>query len=105
MMRKSKVVALLAVCVMMFAAVEPALARTADEPERTWGAIIRDTVVGGVVGAVAGIFIAGLPGAGLLGVVGAAIGATPVGERVTMITGSIVGFALGLLPALLNPQK
>ena len=73
MLKKSKVVALLVVCVMMFAVVEPALART-------WGEAVRDTAVGGVVGGLLGaaaVFFTGglaLPIIGGAAIVGASIG-------------------------------
>lgn len=56
MLKKSKVVALLVVCVMMFAVVEPACARS-------WEQVGEDTaygsVMGGSMGAIVGAFLVG----------------------------------------------
>lgn len=104
MLKKSKVVALLVVCVMMFAVVEPACART-------WGEAVRDTAVGGVVGGLLGaaaVFFTGgaaiplIAGAAALG---ASVGATPMGERVTMVASTVAGAALGVVLVAAFPQK
>ncbi len=104
MLKKSKIVALLVVCVMMFAVVEPALART-------WGEAVRDTAVGGVVGGLLGaaaVFFTGglaLPIIGGAAIVGASIGATPVGERVTAVAGHVAGAAITVIAYGLATQK
>lgn len=76
MLKKSKVVALLAMCVMMFAVVEPACART-------WGEFFGQTVLGGVVGAAAVVLTGGTALPFVLGgaAVGAGVGALPEKER------------------------
>ena len=104
MLKKSKVVALLVVCVMMFAVVEPALART-------WGEAVRDTAVGGVVGGLLGaaaVFFTGgaaIPFIAGAAVLGASVGATPIGERVTMITGTVASVAVTVLATAAATQK
>ena len=73
MLKKSKVVALLVVCVMMFAAVEPALA--------WWG---EDTLYGAYMGGTR----CGFWGA----VAGAVVGAVGVGAMI--VTGGLAGIPL-----------
>lgn len=104
MLKKSKVVALLVICVMMFAAVEPALART-------WGEAVRDTAVGGVVGGLLGaaaVFFTGgavIPFIAGAAVLGASVGATPIGERVTMVASTVAGVAVTVLVQAALTQK
>ena len=64
MLKKSKVIAMLSVCVMMFGVVQPAFA------ERSWGQVGEDTAYGGFMGAGTG----GLFGALLVGVAVVATG-------------------------------
>ncbi len=98
MLKKSKVIALLVVCVMMFAVVEPALA--------WWG---EDTAYGGAVGGATGGLCGGLVWAacatiaviasgGLAAVplAGAAIGgAALTGATIGGGTGAVVGAGIG----------
>lgn len=64
MLKKSKVVALLVVCMMMFAVVEPACAES-----------VGAGILGGGIGAIGG----GLLGLALFGPIGAVIGAVTIG--------------------------
>lgn len=76
MLKKSKVVALLVVCMMMFAVVEPACART-------WGEFFGQTVLGGVMGAAAVVLTGGAALPLVIGgaAVGTVVGALPEKER------------------------
>ena len=104
MLKKSKVVALLVVCVMMFAVVEPALART-------WGEWFTDTALGSVAGAVLGGAAVVLTGGAALplvvggAAVGAAIGATPEDQRASVVTGTIAGVAAGSMIQGMQTQQ
>lgn len=104
MLKKSKVVALLVVCMMMFAVVEPACART-------WGEWFTETAVGGVAGALLGGAAVVLTGGAALPLVvggaalGAAVGATPEDKRTEVVTGTIAGIAGGAMINGMQPQK
>ena len=104
MLKKSKVVALLAVCVMMFAAVEPACART-------WGEWFAETAVGGVAGALLGGAAVVLTGGAALPLVvggatlGAAVGATPEEHRAEVVTGTIAGMGGAVIVEGMKPQQ
>ncbi|MBQ3447657.1 MAG: hypothetical protein IJG37_08450 [Synergistaceae bacterium] len=104
MMKKSKVVALLVVCVMMFAAVEPACART-------WGEFFSETVGGSVIGGVLGAAAVVVTGGATLPLVvggaalGAAVGATPEEHRTEVVTGTIAGMAGGAIVEGMKPQQ
>lgn len=98
MMRKSKVIALLVVCVMMFAAVEPALAWWGEDTAYgtavggatggLWGAIIGAVAVGAGVVATGGL--AAIPLAiGAIG--GAAATGAALGGGIGATTGAVIG--------------
>ena len=93
-MKKSKVVALLAVCVMMFGVVEPSFART-------WGEVGQDTAEGAVVAGAAGGVLGAVGGAILMGAAvflsgGALLPALPVIGGVAL-TGATYGSAAGAI--------
>lgn len=98
MLKKSKVVALLVVCVMMFAAVEPALAWWGEDTAYGtavggatggfWGAVIGAVIVGAGVVATGGL--AAIPlAAGAIG--GAALTGATYGAVGGAATGAVVG--------------
>ena len=91
MLKKSKVIALLVVCVMTFAVVQPAFA------ERTWGEVGQDTAAGAVTGgywggligaAIAGAAVIATGGLAAIPLAGAAIGSAA-------LTGAAVGGGAG----------
>ena len=92
MLKKSRIIAALTVCVMMFAVVEPACART-------WGEFFADTVGGGVIGGILGAAAVVVTGGAALplvvggAVLGASVGATPEEKRGGLIIGTAAGVA------------
>ena len=104
MLKKSKVVALLVVCVMMFAVVEPACART-------WGEWFAETAAGSVVGGLLGaaaVFVTGGAALPLVvggAVAGAAVGATPEDQRAGVLAGAVTGVATGAMVNGVQPQQ
>lgn len=101
-MRRSKLVALLMVCVMSFAVVQPAFA------ERTWGEVGKDTAAGAATGgfwggligaAIAGAAVIATGGLAAIPLAGAAIGgAALTGAAVGGGTGAVIG-ASGVITA------
>lgn len=87
MLKKSKVVALLAVCVMMFAVVEPACA------ERSWEDVGNDVSYGATGGAIWGAIIGGIGGFLVGGPAGAWAGAE-AGAWIGGGTGAVAGAAI-----------
>ena len=104
MLKKSKVVALLVVCMMMFAVVEPACART-------WGEFFSDTVGCSVAEALLGGAAVVLTGGAALPLVvggaalGAAVGATPEEHRAEVITSTAAGMAGAVIVEGMKPQQ
>ena len=98
MLKKSKVIAVLSVCVMMFAVVQPALARS-------WEQVGEDTVVGAgtggaMVGILAGLFagavVVATGGLAALPMAGAAIGEiAATGAACGAIGGGVAGAVAG----------
>ena len=90
MLKKSKIIAVLIMCVMMFALVEPACART-------WGEWFTETAIGGVGGAVLGGVAVVVTGGAALPLVaggaalGAIVGATPEKDRPGVVSGTAAG--------------
>ena len=90
MLKKSKIIAVLSVCVMMFAVVEPAFAKNS----RTWGEVGEEAkdwgmwgaIIGGVV--VVGSIIA-TGGAALPVYIGAGLGGAAVGGGIGATAGAI----------------
>ncbi len=104
MLKKSKVVALLVVCVMMFAVVEPACART-------WGEFFGETAVGGIIGGLLGVGAVIVTGGAALPLVvggatiGAAVGATPEDQRAGVIGGTGAGIGATMMFNALQSQQ
>ena len=87
MLKKSKVVALLAVCVMMFAVVEPALAWN-------WGGSIVGGIAGAILGGAAVVFTGGAARPFVVG--GAMMGASVGGADNDPKSGVVGGAGAGL---------
>lgn len=104
MLKKSRIIAVLSVCVMVFAVVEPACART-------WGEFFAETVGGGVVGGLLGAAAVVVTGGAALPLIvggaalGASVGATPEEKRGELITSTAAGLAgAAIYDGMKNPQ-
>ena len=93
MRKKSRIIAVLLACVMMFGAVESACART-------WGEWFTETTAGAVIGGLLGTAAVICTGGAALplvaggAVLGAAVGATPEDQRAGVAAGAVTGVAI-----------
>ena len=90
MLRKSRIIAVLSVCVMMFAVVEPAFAWS-------WRDSFLGTAVGTVIGGAAVFFTGGaaLPIIAGSAAIGACVGG--VEDKEQLVSGAVVGTAVSIL--------